>query len=80
MPIDDALLDGLNVGDIDRVQIEKSSDGVAGGWKLRGVKLVVNGRTLYERDGIEKWLEDDYRTWRAPGFTRKAPDGTAAGR
>ena len=22
-------------------------DGVAGGWKLRGVKLVVNGRTLY---------------------------------
>ena len=32
------------------MQIEKSSDGVGGGWKLRGVKLVVNGRTLYARD------------------------------
>ena len=41
VPIDTALLSGLSVGDIDRVQIEKSSDGVAGGWKLRGVKLVV---------------------------------------
>ena len=44
VPIDDAVLDGLTVGDIDRVQIEKSPDGVGGGWKLRGVKLVVNGR------------------------------------
>jgi hypothetical protein len=77
VPIDTALLSGLSVGDIDRVQIEKSSDGVAGGWKLRGVKLMVNGRVLYERDGIERWLEDDKRVWRAPGFQRKAPDGTA---
>ena len=35
VPIDDAVLAGLNVGDITRVQIEKSPDGVAGGWKLR---------------------------------------------
>ena len=42
--------DGLSVGDITRVQIEKSRDGVAGGWKLRGVKLRVNGRTLYDSD------------------------------
>ena len=70
---------GLTVGDITRVQIEKSPDGVAGGWKLRGVKLVVNGRTLYARDGIERWLEDDHRTWRAPDFrpTRAARAGAA---
>ena len=77
VPIDTALLSGLSVGDIERVQIEKSSDGIAGGWKLRGVKLVVNGRVAYERDGIERWLEDDHRVWRAPDFQRKAPDGTA---
>jgi hypothetical protein len=65
------------VGDISRVQIEKSPDGAAGGWRLRGVKLVVNGRTLYSRDGIERWLEDDHRTWRAPDFTQSGPSGAA---
>ncbi len=59
------------------MQIEKSSDGVGGGWKLRGVKLVVNGRTLYRRDGIERWLEDNRRTWRAPDFRRTVPTGAA---
>lgn len=50
---------------------------MAGGWKLRGVKLTVNGRVLYARDGIERWLEDNRRTWRAPDFRRTSPDGTA---
>ena len=77
VPIDDAVRAGLTVGDISRVQIEKSPDGVAGGWRLRGVKLVVNGRTLYARDGIERWLEDDTRTWRAPDFTPSRPTGAA---
>ncbi|MFN8173288.1 MAG: hypothetical protein U0R65_15670 [Candidatus Nanopelagicales bacterium] len=76
VPIDDAVLAGLSVGDLDRLWIEKSSDGVAGGWKLRGVKLMVNGRTVYERDGIERWLEDDHRVWKATDFQRRAPDGT----
>jgi hypothetical protein len=77
VPIDAAVLAGLKVGDISRVQIEKSPDGAAGGWRLRGVKLVVNGRTLYSRDGIERWLEDDHRTWRAPDFTQSGPSGAA---
>lgn len=77
VPIDSAVLAGLTVGDITRVQIEKSADGVAGGWRLRGVKLVVNGRTLYSRDGIERWLEDNHRTWRAPDFTPSRPVGAA---
>ena len=61
------------------MQIEKSRDGVAGGWKLRGVKLIANGRQIYARDGIERWLEDDHRTWRAPDFRRSAPSGPALG-
>jgi hypothetical protein len=77
VPIDDAVRAGLTVGDISRVQIEKSPDGAGGGWRLRGVKLVVNGRMLYARDGIERWLEDETRTWRAPDFTRQAPTGAA---
>jgi hypothetical protein len=77
VPIDGAVLAGLKVGDISRVQIEKSPDGVGGGWRLRGVKLVVNGRTLYSKDGIEKWLEDNHRTWRAPDFRASAPVGAA---
>jgi hypothetical protein len=77
VPIDAAVLAGLKVGDISRVQIDKSPDGAGGGWRLRGVKLVVNGRTLYSRDGIERWLEDDHRTWRAPDFRPSAPSGPA---
>lgn len=75
VPIDSAVRAGLRVGDIRTVQIEKSKDGVAGGWKLRGVELVVNGRRLYAKDGIERWLEDDHRTWRAPDFRVRAPRG-----
>nr|MDQ4041260.1 hypothetical protein [Actinomycetota bacterium] len=39
VPIGDATRDGLTLADIDRVAIEKSKDGVAGGWFLRGVTL-----------------------------------------
>ena len=41
------------------------------------MKLVVNGRTLYARDGIERWLEDDHRTWQAPDFVQSGPGGPA---
>lgn len=75
VPIDGAVLAGLTVGDITRVQIEKSPDGVGGAWKLRGVKLAVNGRTVYARSGIDRWLEKGSRTWRAPNFTPATPAG-----
>ena len=79
VPIDDAVRAGLTIGDLDRVQIEKSRDGVAGGWKLRGVKVIANGRQIYARDGIERWLEDSHRTWRAPDFRAAAPRSAALG-
>lgn len=77
VPIDVAARAGFAVGDIRYLQIEKSPDGVSGGWKLRGVKVVVNGRQIYARDGIERWLEDNKRTWRAPGFTASDPRSPA---
>jgi PLAT/LH2 domain len=63
----------FTLGDIDYLQIEKSPDGIAGGWKLRGVKVWANGVLIYSNDAINKWLEDDHRTWRAPSFAALAP-------
>ncbi len=73
VPIDKAVRAGLNVGDIQQVQIEKSRDGVAGGWKLGGVKLTVNGRVIYANGHINRWLEKNTRTWRATDFTPSSP-------
>ncbi len=70
VPIDSALRNGLTVGDIDRVTIEKSPDRLAGGWFLHGVTLVVNGQTLVRNRSINRWLEDNKRTWTASGLSR----------
>jgi len=51
--------------DIHSVRITKSPDGIAGGWKLKGVQVIVNGNTVYNNQGINKWLEDDDRAWSA---------------
>jgi hypothetical protein len=75
VPIDEATRAGMTVGDIRQVGIEKSRDGIAGGWKLGGVKLIVNGRLVYSNQGINRWLEDSHRTWTAPNFTRRATRG-----
>jgi CARDB len=76
VPIDDAVRRGMRVGDIREVTIEKARDGIAGGWRLGGVKLFVNGRLLYSKRNINRWLEDDRRTFTAPDFVRSAPRGT----
>lgn len=70
VPIGNATRDGFTIGDITRVAIEKSRDGAAGGWFLKGVTLVVNGRTIVNNRSINRWLEDDRRTWTAPGLAR----------
>ncbi|MCB1487378.1 MAG: hypothetical protein KDJ88_07965 [Bauldia sp.] len=54
---------GLHESDIHSVRIHKSSDGIAGGWKLKGVRIVVNGHEIYNKQSINKWLEDNDRTW-----------------
>jgi hypothetical protein len=45
------------------IHIHKSSDGLAGGWKLKGLEIIVNGATIYNKQNINKWLEDDDRDW-----------------
>jgi hypothetical protein len=76
VPIDAATDNGLRVGDIRQVGIEKSRDGIAGGWKLGGVRLRVNGRTVYTNQHIDRWLEDNHRTWTATNFTPRSPRGS----
>ena len=70
VPIGAATRDGLTIRDIRRVSIEKSKDGIAGGWFLHGVSLRVNGRTLVRDRNIDRWLEDSKRVWRPSSFTR----------
>jgi PLAT/LH2 domain len=54
---------GLHLSDLHQVRIHKSPDGFAGGWKLKGVELIVNGTTIFNNQSINRWLEDDDRTW-----------------
>ena len=68
VPLTAAIKRGLSLGDIDRVVIEKSRDGVAGGWYLGGVTLTVNGRVVVQERAIGRWLEDDTRAWASSTF------------
>jgi hypothetical protein len=54
---------GLYIHNIHSIRIHKSRDGFAGGWRLKGVRLIANGTTVYNNQAINKWLEDDDRTW-----------------
>lgn len=56
---------GLYASDIRSVRIHKSSDGAAGGWRLKGIEIIVDGATILNNQSINKWLEDDDRTWAA---------------
>ena len=70
VPIGAATRDGLKLSDIDRVSIEKSKDGFGGGWFLKGVTLVVNGRVVASDRSINRWLEDSKREWKATNVSR----------
>ena len=78
VPIDSAVESGLTVGDITQVGIEKSPDRLAGGWKLGGVKLFVNGRVRYDNTHVDRWLEDNHRVWTAPNFHPSTREPAAA--
>lgn len=77
VPIDAVTRTGFSLRDIKYLQIEKASDGAAGGYKLGGVTITINGRQVVNSQGIEKWLEDNHRTWRAP-YTPAVGSGFAA--
>lgn len=54
---------GLYRSAIGQIRIHKSPDGLAGGWRLKGLRIDVNGTTIYNNQSINKWLEDDDRDW-----------------
>ncbi len=53
----------LEIDDIHSITIKKSPDGFAGGWKLKGLKLLVNNNVIYDNQSINKWIEDNDRTF-----------------
>ncbi len=55
----------LYTSGIRSVRIHKSPDGFSGGWKLKGVQIIVNGMSIYNNQAINKWLEDTDRNWTA---------------
>lgn len=70
VPIGEATRDGLTIGDLHQVTIEKSRDGAGGGWFLGGVTLTVNGREVVRERRVNRWLENSRRAWNAPRFAR----------
>lgn len=54
---------GLYQSSIGQLRLHKSPDGVAGGWKLKGLRIEIDGSTVYNNQGINKWLEDSDRDW-----------------
>ncbi|MGK2877808.1 MAG: CARDB domain-containing protein [Solirubrobacterales bacterium] len=72
LPIDAAARAGLSIRDIRLLRIEKSSDGIAGGYKLGEVTVRVNGVQVGKAT-VNKWLEDDHRTYTIPGFKANGP-------
>jgi hypothetical protein len=55
----------LHLSDLHSVRVDKSPDGFAGGWKLKGLQILVNGSSAFSDQSINRWLEDDHRTWSA---------------
>ncbi|MGQ0608737.1 MAG: hypothetical protein ACT4OQ_09785, partial [Chloroflexota bacterium] len=45
---------GLYRSAIASVRIHKSPDGIAGGWRLKGVEVIVNGSTIYTNQSINR--------------------------
>ena len=54
---------GFKTASLSKVRIHKSPDGVAGGWKLKGLEVTVNSSVIYNHQSINKWLEDNHRTF-----------------
>jgi len=54
---------GLYENMLSSIQIHKSPDGWFGGWKLKGLEIIANGTSIYNKQSINKWLEDNDRDW-----------------
>jgi len=54
---------GLYRSMLNTIRIHKSPDGIAGGWKLKGLQIFINGTRIYNNQSINKWVEDNDRDW-----------------
>ncbi len=54
---------GLYESMLGTIRIYKSPDGIAGGWKLKGLEIITNGSTIFNKQNINKWMEDSDRNW-----------------
>lgn len=54
---------GVSKNEIKRVGIRKSSDGNAGAWKIKRVRLWFKGELICDANNIDQWLEEDYQWW-----------------
>jgi hypothetical protein len=61
VPLDAVTRAGLSLNDLTMARIEKSRDGVGGGWFLQSFVVRVNGRVVASK-AVNRWLEDDHRT------------------
>jgi len=61
VPLDVVTRAGLSVKDITKARIEKSRDGLGGGWFLQSFAVRLNGRAVASKV-VNRWLEDDHRT------------------
>ena len=61
VPLDVVTRAGLSVKDITMARIEKSRDGLGGGWFLQSVAIRLNGRAVAS-NVVNRWLEDNHRT------------------
>ena len=61
VPLDVVTRAGLSVKDITMAQIEKSRDGLGGGWFLQSFAVRLNGRAVASKV-VNRWLEDNHRT------------------
>lgn len=78
VPIDAAIARGLSIGDIRYLQIEKSRDGLSGGWRLSQVHVWINEQLVVANPRVDRWLSGSMRSWRATSYAATSPAGPAA--
>lgn len=68
-----AIPAGMDLNDIGYLQLEKRG---GGDWNFGGMKVEVNGWTIYNNMSVNQWMRQSNQVWRAPAllpFVRTSP-------
>ncbi len=71
VPIDADVRKGLAVGDIRFVEIQHTG---GDNWEMEGIRLWVNGRVVYNNQGLHRWMKE-YEAWWATNYVYRNPTG-----